>query len=121
MATRPVPLLRLLVDHKAGQGSLKTSRLAARSFEEKVVRKIRTNILTNSNIPALVKVVDEQMDGVAGEQRKRLEAIQSELTDIPPQARPSLRSRGDHRTLTSTTSGPTSATTGRGRSQGAVD
>ena len=47
-----------------------------------MVRKIRTNILTDSNIRALVKIVDEQMDGVAGEQRKRLESIQSELADV---------------------------------------
>ncbi len=67
---------------KRGKEACTTPRLAARSFEEKVVRKIRTNILTDSNIRALVKIVDEQMDGVAGEQRKRLENIQSELADV---------------------------------------
>ena len=67
---------------KRGKEACKTPRLAARKFEEKVVRTIRTNILTDSNIRALVKIVDEQMDGVAGEQRKRLDAIQSELSDV---------------------------------------
>ncbi len=67
---------------RRGKEACTTPRLAARSFEEKVVRKIRSNILTDSNIRALVKVVDEQMDGVAGEHRKRLEAIQSELSDV---------------------------------------
>ena len=67
---------------RRGKEACKTPRLAARKFEEKVVRTIRTNILTDSNIRALVKIVDEQMDGVAGEQRERLEAIQSELSDV---------------------------------------
>ena len=67
---------------RRGKEACKSPRLAARNFEEKVVRKIRSNILTDSNIRALVKIVDEQMDGVAGEQRKRLEAIQSELADV---------------------------------------
>ena len=79
---QPVPLLRLPVNHIHGKEAYDTPRLAARRFEEMVVRKIRANVLTDSNIRALVKVVDEQMDGVAGEQRKRLESIQSEPTDV---------------------------------------
>ena len=67
---------------KRGKEACETPRLAARSFEEKVVGKIRSNILTDGNIRALVKIVDEQMDGVASEQRKRLETIQSELVDV---------------------------------------
>ena len=47
-----------------------------------VVGKIRSNVLTDGNIRALVKVVDEQMDGVAREQRKRLETIEDELEDV---------------------------------------
>ena len=57
-------------------------RLNARRFEEMVVGKIRSNVLTDGNIRALVKVVDEQMDGVAREQRKRLETIEDELEDV---------------------------------------
>ena len=67
---------------KRGKEACNTPRLAARRFEEKVVRKIRSNVLTDSNIRALVKIVDEQMDGVASEQRKRLETIQSELANL---------------------------------------
>ena len=67
---------------RRGKEACKTPRLAARRFEEMVVRKIRSNVLTDSNIRALVKIVDEQMDGVASEQRKRLETIQSELADV---------------------------------------
>ena len=43
---------------------------------------IRSNILTEGNIRNLVNVVDEQMDDVAGNERKRLETIQSELADV---------------------------------------
>ena len=51
-------------------------------FEELVVGKIRSNILTEGNIRALVKVVDERMDGVTAEQRKRLATIEDELEDV---------------------------------------
>ena len=47
-----------------------------------VVGKIRSNVLTESNIRALVKVVDEQMDGVAREQRKSLQTVEDELEDV---------------------------------------
>ena len=67
---------------KRGKDACKTPRLNARRFEEMVVGKIRSNVLTEGNIRALVKVVDEQMDGVAREQRKRLETIEDELEDV---------------------------------------
>ena len=58
---------------KHGKDACETPRLNARRFEELAVGKIRSNVLTDSNIRALVKVVNEQMDSVAAEQRKRLE------------------------------------------------
>ena len=67
---------------KRGKDACETPRLNARRFEELVVGKIRSNVLTDSNIRALVKVVDEQMDSVAAEQRKRLETIEDELEDV---------------------------------------
>ena len=67
---------------KRGKDACETPRLNARRFEELVIGKIRENVLTESNIRALVKVVDEQMDGVAREQRKRLETIEDELEDV---------------------------------------
>ena len=67
---------------KRGSGTCKTPRLNARRFEEKVVSKIRQNVLTESNIRALVKLVDEEMDGVAAEQRQKLETIEAELVDV---------------------------------------
>ena len=67
---------------KRGKDACDTPRLNARRFEEMVVGKIRSNLLTEGNIRALVKVVDEQMDSVAREQRKRLETIEYELEDV---------------------------------------
>ena len=67
---------------KRGSGACDAPRLNARRFEEMVVGKIRSNILTEGNIRELVKVVDEEMDGVAREQSKMLETIDSELADV---------------------------------------
>ena len=52
---------------KRGSGACDAPRLNARRFEEKVVGKIRENVLTESNIRELVKLVDEEMDGLARE------------------------------------------------------
>ena len=67
---------------KRGKDACEAPRLNARRFEEMVVDKIRSNVLTAESISALVEVVDEQMDGVAAEQRKRLETIEDELQDV---------------------------------------
>ena len=67
---------------KQGSGACDSPRLNARRFEELVVEKIRSNILTEGSITNLVKVVDEEMDGVAAEQRKRLETIDAELEEV---------------------------------------
>ena len=67
---------------KRGKDACETPRLNARRFEELVIGKIRSNVLTEGTIRALVKVVAEQMDGVAREQRKRLETIEDELEDV---------------------------------------
>ena len=67
---------------KRGSGACNAPRLNARCFEELVVGKIRENVLTESSIRDLVKLVDEEMDGVAKEQRQRLETVESELVDV---------------------------------------
>ena len=67
---------------KRAPGGCDSPRVDARLFEKLVVNSIRSNILTEGNIRSLVKVVDEQMDGVAGEERKRLETIESELAEV---------------------------------------
>ena len=67
---------------KRGKGTCKTPRLNAKKFEKVIVDEIRANILTESNIRDLVKLLDEEMDGVAHEQRERLETIEGELEDV---------------------------------------
>ncbi len=67
---------------KRGSGACDAPRLNARRFEEMVVGKIRENVLTESNIRELVKLVDEEMDSIAREQRQKLETIESELVDV---------------------------------------
>ena len=70
---------------KRGSGTCKTPRLNAKSFEKLIVDEIRANVLTESNIRDLVKLLDEEMDGVAAEQRQRLETIDEELDDVKQQ------------------------------------
>ena len=67
---------------KRGSGTCKIPRLNAKSFEKLIVDEIRANVLTESNIRDLVKLLDEEMDGVAAEQRQRLETIEEELEDV---------------------------------------
>ena len=67
---------------KRGSGTCKTPRLNAKNFEELIITNIRENVLTESNIRDLVKLLDEEMDGVAAEQRERLETIEEELDEV---------------------------------------
>ena len=67
---------------KRGKDACESPRLNARRFEEMVVDRIRANVLTDSNIRALLRVVDEQMDDEVQERRKRLEGIDDELEDV---------------------------------------
>ena len=50
-----------------------------------MVAKIRSDILAEDGIRDLFKVVDEEMGGVAREQRKRLRTIEDELQDVKRQ------------------------------------
>ena len=65
-----------------GRAARNTPRLNSKHFEGLIVDNIRDNILTESNIRDLVKIVDEEMDGVAREQRKRLKVIRDELDEV---------------------------------------
>ena len=67
---------------KKGKGTCKTPRLNSKNFEGIIVSNIRENILTESNIRDLVKIVDQETGGVAREQRKRLKVIEEELEDV---------------------------------------
>ena len=67
---------------KQGSGTCDTPRLNAKSFEGVIISNIRDHILTESNIRDLVKLLDEEMDGVAREQRQNLETIEAELEEV---------------------------------------
>ena len=67
---------------KQGKGTCDTPRLNAKSFEKLIVNEIRENVLTESNIRDLVKLLDEEMDGIAREQRQRMETIEGELEEV---------------------------------------
>ena len=62
-----------------------TPRLNAKKFEKIIVDELRSNILSESNIRDLVKLLDEEMDGVARDQQERLESIDGELEDVKKQ------------------------------------
>ena len=82
---------------KRGKGTCETPRLNAKNFEKLIVNEIRENVLTESNIRDLVKLLDEEMDGVAREQRDRLETIEEELEDVEEAAGTHLAGHRDHR------------------------
>ena len=67
---------------KRGKNACVTPRLNARRFEQMIVDKIRSNILTEGSITELVRAVDEEMDGIASEQRTRLKTTDDELEDV---------------------------------------
>ena len=70
---------------KRGSGACDAPRLNARRFEEQVVERIRSNILTESCMSDLVKQVAEEMDGVTAEQLKRLLTIEAEIAEVKRQ------------------------------------
>ena len=67
---------------KRGRDACDAPRLNARRFESLVIDQIRANILTESNIRDLVRMLGEELDGVAREQRQRLKTTESELADV---------------------------------------
>ena len=67
---------------KRGSGACGTPRLNAQRFERRIIEQIREHILTESNIRDLVRLVDEEMDGVAREERAKLETIEAELAEV---------------------------------------
>ncbi len=48
-------------------------------FERLIIEQIRDHILTETTIRELVRMVEEEMDGVAAEERAKLEHIEAEL------------------------------------------
>ena len=66
---------------KRGKDGCDTPRLNARRFEDLIVSRIHSSILTEG-IGDLTKVVAKELDGLVREQRRRLETIASELADV---------------------------------------
>ena len=67
---------------KRGRGTCRTPRLNSKRFERLIVDQLRENILTESNIRKLVRMLDEEMDGEAREHRRKLESVEAELADV---------------------------------------
>ena len=67
---------------KRGSGACDTPRLNSKRFERMIIDSIRENILTESNIRELVKLVNEELDSVIREQWEKVEAIDEELNEI---------------------------------------
>ena len=65
-----------------GSETCATPRLPAGQFEQLIVDQLREHVLTEGNIRELVKLVDEEMDGVAHEQREKLETIELQLAEV---------------------------------------
>jgi len=61
---------------------LRAPRLKAGRFERLIIEQIRDHILTESNVRELAQRLDEEMDGVAREQQKRLETIEAERAQV---------------------------------------
>ena len=66
---------------KRGSGGGDTPRLNARRFEELIVGRIQSGILTEGIIADLTKALAHELDGVIREQKGELETIESEIKD----------------------------------------
>ena len=82
---------------KRGKDGCDTPRLNARRFEELIVRRIRSSLLTEGIIDDLTKVVATELDSLVREQRRRLEIVEAGACRRAAPARPALECRGDHR------------------------
>ena len=67
---------------KKGAGTCQAHYLNATKFEGLVIEKIKQRILTEENLAKLVSLVNEEMDSLASEYRKRLSAVADELVEV---------------------------------------
>lgn len=67
---------------KKGSGSCQTRYLNTEKFEGLVINKIKEHILTEENLRELVRLVNEEMDNVAGDYREELGVIPDEIAGI---------------------------------------
>ncbi len=67
---------------KKGAGSCQARYLNTEKFEGLVISKIKEHILTEDNLRELVRMVNEEMDNVAGDYRDELGVIADEIAGI---------------------------------------
>ena len=67
---------------REGAGTCSARYLNAPRLEALVVEKIKERILTEETIVALVTMVAEEIDAMAGELSGRLEVVEAELGDV---------------------------------------
>ena len=67
---------------KRGKGACEAPRLNSKDFEKLIIEQVREHILTESNVRNLVRLVDDEMDGVAREEGLKQKSIQKELADV---------------------------------------
>ena len=67
---------------REGAGTCSARYLNAPRLEALVVEKIRERILTEETIVALVTMVAEEIDAMAGELSRRVEVVEAELGDV---------------------------------------
>jgi site-specific DNA recombinase len=67
---------------KKGAGSCQTNYLVSQKFEKLVIDKIKEHVLNIENLTTLVKIVNEEMDGLAIEYQERLGSIDREIIDV---------------------------------------
>ncbi|MDP2917592.1 MAG: recombinase family protein [Dehalococcoidia bacterium] len=67
---------------KKGAGSCPSRYLNSQRFEAAVIDKLKEHVLTADNLTRLVRVVNEEMDGLALEYRERLDNAMDEIADV---------------------------------------
>ena len=67
---------------KRGAGSCPSRYLNSHKFENLVINKIKEHVLTTENLTNLVKMVNEEMDGLATESKEHLQIIKTEINDV---------------------------------------
>lgn len=67
---------------KKGAGSCKSHYLNSDKFERLVIDKIKERVLTEENLKELVRLVNEEMDGITKECQGDLDAINDNVIDI---------------------------------------
>ena len=67
---------------KRGKESCETPRLNARRFEQLILSRIRSSILTRDGNDDMTTVVVRELNRLVQEQRGQIETIESELKDV---------------------------------------